>query len=288
MGREERMDLINFRVGQKTISLKILDILLTERFEDNLTSLPNDNKSFIGVKDYMETPTPIFDLGLILNKQSTQASNQLLSNLFNEWEEKQYQWFNALENSINQNQIFNQSDDIQQSNFTKWYSNFKTENEDLQAIIERFKIPYERLYERSNMIIQLVKQGAIKQALQELSHERSNSFMQLIRLFESAKEQIILDYKPIIIFTTKDGRTPHIGLLVDKVEDNISYQKENIKPLDKLTDIGFDIDPQTKSMMCGLIKLEGKHSVLIDPSAIFRPAHLAQQHAEETEGYGLF
>ena len=288
MGREERMDLINFRVGQKTISLKILDILLTERFEDNLTSLPNDNKSFIGVKDYMETPTPIFDLGLILNKQSTQASNQLLSNLFNEWEEQQYKWFNALENSINQNQIFNQSDDIQQSSFTKWYSNFKTENEDLQAIIERFKIPYGRLYERSNMIIRLVKEGAIKQALHELSHERNNSFMQLIRLFESAKEQIILDYKPIIIFTTKDGRTPHIGLLVDKVEDNISYQKENIKPLDKLTDIGFDIDPQTKNMMRGLIKLEDKHSVLIDPSAIFRPAHLVHQHTEEAHGYGLF
>ena len=28
------MDLINFRVGHKTISLKILDILLTERYED--------------------------------------------------------------------------------------------------------------------------------------------------------------------------------------------------------------------------------------------------------------
>ena len=54
------MDLINFRVGHKTISLKILDILLTERYENNLTSLPNENKSFIGVKDYMDTPTPIF------------------------------------------------------------------------------------------------------------------------------------------------------------------------------------------------------------------------------------
>ena len=46
------MDLINFRVGQKTISLKILDILLTERYEGNLTSFPNGNPSFLGVKDY--------------------------------------------------------------------------------------------------------------------------------------------------------------------------------------------------------------------------------------------
>ncbi|MBE0377392.1 hypothetical protein [Pseudoalteromonas prydzensis] len=282
------MDLINFRVGQKTISLKILDILLTERFEDNLTSLPNDNKSFIGVKDYMETPTPIFDLGIILNKQSTQETNQSLVELFSEWQQKQQQWFTALENSIKHNQPFNHNTDVQQSNFAKWYSHFKTENEDLKAIIERFKTPHNRLYARANKLIELVKQNNEKQALVELSIERNSNYMQLIRLFESAKEQILLDHKPIIIFTTKDGRTPHIGLLVDKVEDNISYKKEDIKPLDKLTDVGFDIDPQTKNMMRGLIKLENKHSVLIDPSAIFRPQHLMHQQAEETEEYGLF
>lgn len=282
------MDLINFRVGQKTISLKILDILLTERFEDNLTSLPNDNKSFIGVKDYMETPTPIFDLGIILNKQSTQETNQSLVELFSEWQQKQQQWFTALENSIKHNQPFNHNTDVQQSNFAKWYSHFKTENEDLKAIIERFKTPHNRLYARANKLIELVKQNNEKQALVELSIERNSNYMQLIRLFESAKEQILLDHKPIIIFTTKDGRTPHIGLLVDKVEDNISYKKENIKPLDKLTDVGFDIDPQTKNMMRGLIKLENKHSVLIDPSAIFRPQHLMHQQAEETQEYGLF
>ena len=282
------MDLINFRVGQKTISLKILDILLTERFEDNLTSLPNDNKSFIGVKDYMETPTPIFDLGIILNKQSTQETNQALVELFSEWQQKQQQWFAALENSIKHNQPFAHNTDVQQSNFAKWYSNFKTENEDLKAIIERFKIPHSRLYMRANKIIELVKQSNITQAMTELNIERNSNFMQLIRLFESAKEQILLDHKPIIIFTTKDGRNPHIGLLVDKVEDNISYKKEDIKPLDKLTDVGFDIDPQTKNMMRGLIKLKHKHSVLIDPSAIFRPQHLMHQHAEETEEYGLF
>lgn len=112
--------------------------------------------------------------------------------------------------------------------------------------------------------------------------------MQLLRLFDAAKEQITLDYKPIIVFTTKDGFNPHVGLLVDKVEDNINYKKEDIKPLDKLTEVGFDIDPQTKGMMRGLIKLAQKHSVLIDPSAIFKPEHLDEHPSEETNAYGLF
>ncbi|TMO94170.1 chemotaxis protein, partial [Pseudoalteromonas sp. S3178] len=87
------MDLINFRVGQKTISLKILDILLTERYEENLTDLPNDNPSFLGVKDYMGVPTPIFDLGLILNNQSSHDINRALIDLLMEHEQEQKSWF---------------------------------------------------------------------------------------------------------------------------------------------------------------------------------------------------
>lgn len=288
MVSEDAMELINFRVGQKTISLKILDILLTERFDDNLTSLPNDNKSFIGVKDYMEIPTPIFDLGIILNKRSTQEANQSLLEVFNEWQCKQQNWFVSLENNINHQTVLDQSSDIQQSSFAKWYQSFKTENEDLQAIIERFKTPHEHLYQCASELIKLTKSGQNEAAQKKLNTLRNGSFTQLIRLFESAKEQLSLDYKPIIIFTTKDGISPHIGLLVDKVEDSVNYKKEDVKPLDKLTDVGFEIDSQTKNMMRGLIKLDQKHSVLIDPSAIFRPAHLTHQESEETEAYGLF
>ena len=99
----------------------------------------------------------------------------------------------------------------------------------------------------------------------------------MLRLFESAREQVVLDYKPIIIFTTKDGQNPHIGLLVDKVEDSVSVDKSDIKPLDKLTSIGFDIDPQTRNMMRGLIKMEKSHSVIIDSSAIFKPSELEEE-----------
>ena len=57
------MDLVNFRVGEKYIALNILDILVTERYQKDLTTIPTDDKSFLGVKDYVGTPTPVFDLG---------------------------------------------------------------------------------------------------------------------------------------------------------------------------------------------------------------------------------
>ncbi|KZN31460.1 chemotaxis protein CheW [Pseudoalteromonas luteoviolacea] len=282
------MDLINFRVGKKTISLKILDILLTERYEGNLTSLPNENPSFLGVKDYMGTPTPIFDLGLILNNQSSYETNQSLVELLQLREQDHKAWLSELELSVHNDVPFTKSRDPKQTDFGKWFYNFKTDNEDLKAILSRFEGPHDRLHSIADEVLNLCSKGKKDQALATLEKEKLTTFTKLIRLFESARDQIILDHKPIIVFTTEDGQQPHIGLLVDRVEDNIHCDESDIKPLHEMTNVGFDIDPQTKKMMKGLIKQGDNHSLVLDPSAIFRPEHLQDYEPVETEEYGLF
>ncbi|CAH9055249.1 hypothetical protein PSECIP111951_02763 [Pseudoalteromonas holothuriae] len=282
------MDLINFRVGQKTISLKILDILLTERYEGNLTSLPNGNPSFLGVKDYMGTPTPIFDLGIILNSQSSYDINNALVELLRAREDEHRSWLQALEKSVVHGHDFDKARDPKQCEFGQWFYNFKTENDDLKAILSRFEEPHNRLHALADTLLSLCADDKKQKALSMLDKEKATTFLKLMRLFESAREQISLDHKPIIVFTTQDGHKPHIGLLVDQVEDNMHCEESEIKSLSEITNIGFEIDPQTKKMMQGLIKRGDTHTVLIDPSAIFRPEHLQGYEPEETESYGLF
>lgn len=285
------MDLINFKVGYKTISLKILDILLTEQFNNNLTVLPNDNKSFLGVKDYMEIPTPVFDLGIILNGVSTEHSNRDALKQLKSWQKQLITWFNQLEQALLSSQNSLNTSQYELADFEQFYMEFKTDNDELKSTMSRFNEPFKSLLQKVEDAVKAHKHNNSKQVLSQLEIVKRHELIQLERLFESAKEQITLDYKPIIVFTTKDGMTPHVGLLVDKVEDNIEYRQEDIKPLDKLTEVGFDIDPQTRNMMHGLIKLADKHSVLIDPSAIFKPKELqASNNAQEqeTEAYGLF
>ena len=282
------MELINFKVGCKTISLKILDILLTERFDNNLTTLPNNNKSFIGVKDYMDIPTPVFDLGIILNNISTEQSNAHILKQLRIWQEKLLNWFNTLQSNLLNSSASISSNDAELQDFILFYKEFNTDNEDLKLTMSRLNEPFQSLLETVKEAISAHNQSDYKQVSALLEKIKRSNLIQLERLFESAKEQITLDYKPIIVFTTKDGLNPHVGLLVDKVEDNIDYKKEDIKPLDKLTEVGFDLDPQTKNMMRGLIKLSQKHSVLIDPSVIFKPTQIEESESEETQAYGLF
>ena len=49
--------------------------LLTEQYRNNLTEVPNNNPNFLGAKEFMNVPVPIFDLGRILNNRSTKEFN---------------------------------------------------------------------------------------------------------------------------------------------------------------------------------------------------------------------
>lgn len=265
------MDLVNFKVGNKYIAFDILDILLTERFDNDLTDIPTKDDSFIGVKDFMGNPTPVFDLGIIMNNTSTQDSNIALLDLLREREQSHDNWLSALENTVKNDAPFTLSTDFRQSEFGRWYQSFKTDNEDLSAILDRFETPHSKLYASVKPILDCKSDGDLDGAMEIFNKESVTYCNQLKRLFAAAYEQVEQSYKPIIVFTTKDGSTPYIGLLVDSVEDSVDVNDSDIKPLTSLLATGFDLNEITKKMLKGMVKIGDSQSLIIDPMAIFKP-----------------
>lgn len=263
------MDFINFKVGQNTVALKILDILLTEQYQENLTPLPNERKSFLGIKDVLKTPVPVFDLGLILNQVTTKETNSALIDFLREKEQDHVDWLCELQLSIEEGRSLIKARDPHKCGFCHWYDNDTAKDGQLAAIVEKFVEPHKKLHLMSDEILRHVKGGEIQLAKEICLREERSTYAKLMRLFESVREELTLDYKPIIVFTSKDGITPNIGLLVDKVEDSVSVAEEEIQPLDQIFMLGFDIDIQTKNLMSGLIKHKDSYCLILDPCAIF-------------------
>ena len=253
------MDLVNFQVGAKTVSLPILDILLTEQFNNDLTEVPNHNPNFIGVREFMGIPVPIFDLGLILNRQSTHTQNSALIETLHQLKYSSCQWVAGISDGHKTSHSQAQSTATQQpSGFLKWLEKFESDDEDLTTLLNRIR---ESLTQ--------IQSDVTSADNQMLSNDKSTVSTRLERLYDSAIEQVEVGYKPIIVFTTVDGRQPHIGLLVDKVKDNINVDESDIKSLNTVTSVGFDLDSETKAMLKGLIQLEQKHSLIIETKNLF-------------------
>lgn len=249
------MDLVNFQVGAKTISLPILDILLTEQFNNDLTEVPNNNPNFIGVREFMGTPVPIFDLGLILNRHSTNSQNKDIIKQLKNLKQQSKSWLNTLSSEQQGKDVGQEHQHIE---FAKWLNDFECDDEDLKTLLFRVKEALNVIYEEFSELDDTT-----------WSAKKVTSKTRLERLFDSAIEQVEIGYKPIIVFTTIDGREPHVGLLVDKVKDSIHVEEDDIKSLDAVTATGFELEAETSRMLKGLIQLEKRHSLIIETKRLF-------------------
>lgn len=273
------MDLVNFRVGKKYIALNILDILVTERYQEDLTIIPTEDQSFLGVKDYVGIPTPVFDLGLIMNNQVTEEVNHQLLELLDKGEREHDEWMIALEHSLKNNTPFALERSHHKCNFGAWYDGFFSDDEDLSSLLKRFNEPHQRLHELADQLIALLDADQKDEAHKLLESQKSLSYIPLKRLFEDARNQITESYKPIIVYTTVDGRAPYIGLLVDSVEDSVNIDDSEIKSLSKIMETGFQLNDQTQKMLSGIVKIDNKYSLIIDSTAIFRQDELTAINA---------
>ncbi|AWB67136.1 chemotaxis protein [Saccharobesus litoralis] len=261
------MEVVNFRVGNRIVAFNILNILLTEKFDNDQTSVPSEDASFLGIKDFMGVPTPIYDLGIAMNKKSTQNLNQELNDLLHARENDHIEWLNSLEAAIKNDSPFTKATDPHQCEFGKWYDSFKTTNQDLQEVLKKFDEPHKRIHALANDLLSLNKDGDKDQALKILHTERTTTLATLRRLFETAREQVNGSYKPVTVFTTIDGRKPSLGFVIDNVEDSLHVEDDEIRVLNDLEVHVGAIDPRVKKMITGLITTSGKNSLLLEPEA---------------------
>ena len=277
------MDFINFKVGNNSVALKILDILLTEQYEDDLTPLPNDKKGFLGIKEVMKKNVAVFDLGKILNQVSTKESNEKIIHWLKVAEQELVDWFYALESTLEDGVPFTKLKDPQYSTLGRGSENHFSENEELVHKINTLEKGHLQLHQMAQTLLALLKEDKKQEAQCLFLKEKRSNYAKLLRLFVSLRDDLALDYKPIIVFTTLDGVVPNIGFLVDKVEDSVLVEEEDVQSLTELIQMGFELDEQTKKLMSGLIKHNNKHSLILNPGAIFMDEK-SVQHTKIQEG----
>lgn len=239
------MDLVNFKSGHKTVSLPILSILLTERYDNRLTELPNDNPSFVGIRDFMGSPVPVFDLSTLINKQSTEALHQQQITALDQAQQQFSQWLKqALEGSVSA---------LHSQPFYKWLNKLDATLPELATLFSVTKKHLLSLQNESNKA-DTKKLTDIRDAFE--------------RACVSAYDMLEQGFKPIVVYVTQDGRQPKLGLLVDSVEDTVSIEQEKIKPLEDATQIGFEVDSRLKKLLSGLVELKDKHSIVLNIAAL--------------------
>ena len=262
------IEIINFKAGRFSISFEILNILMTEKYENNATQVPSDDGTLLGVINFQKEPTPIYDLSMILDGVTAKKKIADLVDLLNAKEKDHVDWLNALQHSLKTGEPFVKAKDPHQCAFGKWYDTFNSENADLMHILKKFDAPHKHIHSLADTLLELANKEGKDAALKVLNYERNTTLASLIKLFEDARESVTSSYKPVIVYTTLNGSTPCLGFLVDSVEDALTIEESDVASFVNNSGIQFMGNLNLPTMISGLIVKDNVNSLLINPSLV--------------------
>ena len=256
-----------FWSGDQWFAANVVNILSVTQDLDDLQPTPFKLKGAIGTIRYQSKPVLICDFSQMLGIPAGRELREELIETLTAREQDHVEWLNALEDSLNNDVPFSKARDPHQCAFGKWYDNFKTRDSELMEILSRFDTPHKTIHALADELLGLKSAGQLDKALAKLQHARVNTLANLRKQFAYARDQISSSIRPVVLYLTTDGSTPLIGLMIDEINDVISFSKNEMNGLDSLS-FANAIDCQ--EIFDGYLSKEGERDcLLINPNKIY-------------------
>lgn len=263
------LEVFTLWVGESLYGIDISDVLSIHSDVEKIQKVPVDKSGLLGIAMYQNLPTPVFGLSQCLKMRPRSEEREELVGILTECEKDHVDWLSALETSIKTGVPFVKATDPHQCAFGKWYDAFRTSDEMLQEILAKFDEPHCRIHGLAEQLITLSDNGKQHEALEIIAHERKTTLGQLKRLFHLARMQIKDNIRPVIIYITENGQTPTLGLLVDQVNDVVTYDESTLLNVEKSNLNRIHGIKLSDSLLKGFVRdAEGRECFLLRPTKL--------------------
>jgi hypothetical protein len=169
----------------------------------------------------------VMNLADLLGESPELKEGRALVGLLNEREQDHIRWLTALETAIRDNSSFHLARKHTECAFGRWYAGFHTHDPDLQAILQRFDQPHQRIHQLADELLSLRDQQRMDEALEILEHHKRTTLARLRDLFADARQQIDGVLRPTVVVLQRlshpdDPARDLFGLRVDHIGDVFS------------------------------------------------------------------
>ena len=228
--RSNRM--LTFMLGDTRFAIDISSILsITDDF-DKLERSSNHQDAFLGYLYYRNKPVNTFEISTLLGRQS---NRQLLTDTIGalqEAENDHVKWVQDLEAALRSDGTFNLPRNASQCSFDTWLGEqMQSADDTTRALLQRFKGPHAEFHALADKLLKLKNTDGDEAALKELRSQKRGLINEAARLFKYAQEQLKSSVHPVVLYITRDGVTPWFALILDSMDDIVSYEDEQFTQL---------------------------------------------------------
>jgi chemotaxis signal transduction protein len=227
--------------------LNVENVLMLGQDVKNIQRLPIEEKGLCGAAKLQGRVVPVLDFAHRIGVPSGLDAKTALIQTLTQRENDHIEWLNALETAIKNSTAFTKATDPNQCAFGKWYNVFETRDETLKDLLEAFDEPHKTIHALAEELLDMRDHGNTDLALEKLQQQRQTTLRRLRALFERTREQINSAMRQVLLFVTTDGKTPLYALLIDDINDVITYEASEYEPstagsLSMLKQLGQVID----------------------------------------------
>ncbi len=265
-------EIFTFWNGSSLFAVEVSSILSTQQYLADERPLPVQGRGLKGSVMYRGQPTPIFDFAESVGLDSPFEENHNLIQLLVDREKDHVEWINSLEDSLVNGVPFKKATDPHKCAFGTWFDSYQTRDEGFKELLEKFDSPHKHIHSLAERLLSLRDKGNKERALSILADERMSTLSKLVRLFEESRRYLKSNERPVVMFVTRDGTKPLLGLVINQIADVQMINPEDVMPLEE-TSIGSIIaGDRVGPMIKGFIRKEGLECLLLEPERLLEVA----------------
>ena len=219
----EQKQVFTFFVQDMMFGLNVDNVLMLDQNVDKVQPVPVEEEGFCGVIKFQGVVVPVLNFAHRLGVPSGLDVKKTLIDTLKQTESEHQQWVISLTESLQRDESFHLDLEARDCASTLWLRQFESRDETLNELIKAFAEPHTALHQVGELA---VRQAHGQQPEQIAAHFRQQAkpHLQKMRtLCHRAKEQIESDMRQVLLFVTEDGKTPRYALLIDEINDVISY-----------------------------------------------------------------
>lgn len=234
---------------------------------DNVSKLPDHPDYLRGVVNLRGTVIPIVDLRMRLGLTGYTEERNNLIDIFDKQEKEHADWLKELKTSVEGKREFTLTSNPHACEFGEWYDKYRTDNELLKSLLGKLDAPHRAIHNIAIEVAEYVQKDDSQHAMAIIQNAWNTEFTELRSLFNETRQLLRESAREIVIVTKYDDSI--IGFVVDKVEDVLDIQTENIAEPPKLK------NGKASSFIRGLAKINKEVRILLKIEFLIKGCELA-------------
>ena len=222
---DHKLAAITFSTPDASFAIPLEQVLYIEKDVQRNLKVDELEEFNHGVITFQNNTVQLFDFNKLLGSENHQQTMKALIDKLDEMELQHKEWVDALEKSLTTNTPFTKALDPNKCAFGQWYNQFKTDNEELSEVLQRFDEPHKKLHGLAQTLLDMNHDNH-EEAIKILDQERLSTLAELIHLFHLTKERAHSSIRPIIIFVEhNEGKVT--ALRLDNINDIVTFEQRN-------------------------------------------------------------